>query len=409
MGRIPDEIVDQLREGSPIDDVIGDFIPLRKTGTTFKALCPFHEEKTPSFNVNPRMGIFKCFGCGVGGDAIKFMMQHEGMSFREALQNLANRQGVDLSRYEGDGGEAPVASAREKIQEVNLFAARFYWSALRGEEGSRARSYIKERAISEEAMEAFRVGCAPARWDALCQAARSKGYSPRDLADAGLVVEREDGSGIYDRFRDRVMFPILGPEGAVVGFGGRSLPDSDSRHATAKYVNSPDTPTFRKGRVLYGFYQAREAIRAEKRALITEGYFDVISLWQNGIRSAVAPLGTALTADHIRTLRAHAEELVFVFDSDTAGQEASERAGGMAGRLLGLAGAPDRLVAGDVLRQEFIDRKGLGSIRLSVVDLPEGQDVDDVLRQGGADAFARLLEKAEGLLEHTVRVAVARV
>lgn len=409
MGRIPDEIVNQLREGSPIEDVIGECIPLRKAGSTFKALCPFHEEKTPSFNVNPRMGIFKCFGCGVGGDAIKFLMQHEGMSFPEALQNLANRQGVDLSRYETEHGETPAPSVREKIHEVNLFAARYYWASLRGEEGGRARSYLGSRGISEEAKEAFRIGAAPARWDALCQAARQKGYEPQDLVDAGLIIEREDGSGYYDRFRDRVMFPILGAEGAVVAFGGRSLPDSDARHATAKYVNSPDTPTFRKGRVLYGFHQGRDAIRSEKRAVITEGYFDVIALWQSGIENAVAPLGTALTAEHLRALRAHAEELIFVFDSDQAGQAASERAGGMAGRLMGLAGAPDHLIAGEILRNDFIDRRGLGSIRLKVMDLPEGQDVDDVLRDGGADTVRRLLGEAEGLLEHTVRAAIGGV
>ncbi|MDP7166223.1 MAG: DNA primase [Nitrospinota bacterium] len=409
MGRVPDDVVNQLREGSPIEDVIGEYIPLRKAGSTFKALCPFHDEKTPSFNVNPRMGIFKCFGCGVGGDAIKFLMQHEGLNFREALQNLANRQGVDLSRYETEDGETSPPSVREKIHEVNLFAARYYWVSLRGGEGSRALSYIKGRDISADAMEAFRIGYAPARWDALCQAARQKGYSPQDMVEAGLAIQREDGSGFYDRFRDRVMFPILGADGAIVGFGGRSLPDSDARHATAKYINSPDTPAFRKGRVLYGFSQGRETIRSEKRAVVTEGYFDVIALWQSGIQNAVAPLGTALTAEHLRTLRAHAEELIFVFDSDQAGQAASERAGGMAGRILGLAGAPDQLVAGEVLRENYIDRRGLGAIRLKVMDLPRGQDVDDVLKAGGADSVRRLLGEAEGLLEHTVRKAIEGV
>ncbi len=409
MGRIPEDMVNQLREGSPIEDVIGEFVSLRKTGSTFKALCPFHEEKTPSFNVNPRMGIFKCFGCGAGGDVIRFLMQHEGMSFRDALQNLANRQGVDLSQFDEVGGGAPAPSVREKIHEVNLFAARYYWTALRGPDGSRAQSYLKGRAISPEAEEAFRIGYAPARWDALCAAARGAGISPGDLLEAGLVVQREDGTGVYDRFRDRVMFPIMNSEGAIVGFGGRSLPDSDSRHATAKYLNSSETAAFRKGRLLYGFYQGRSAIREQKRALVTEGYFDVIALWQSGFEGAVAPLGTALTADHLRALRAHAEELVFVFDSDKAGQAASGRAGDMAGRLLGLAGAPDHLVAGDVLRKDFIDRNGMGAVRLRVVDLPKGQDVDDLLQEGGAEAFSRLLEKAEGLLEHTVRSAVGGI
>jgi len=406
MGRIPDDMVNQLREGTSIEDLIGKYIPLRKAGSAFKALCPFHEEKTPSFNVNPRMGIFKCFGCGAGGDAIKFLMQHEGMNFRDALEHLASLQGVDLSCYETEAVDVPGHATREKIQKVNLFAARFYWRTLRGVDGSRARSYLKRRGISQCALDAFRVGYAPARWDALCQAVRLKGFSPQDLLEAGLAIQRESESGFYDRFRDRVIFPILDVEGEIVGFGGRSLPDSDMRHATAKYINSPDTPAFKKGRVLYGFNQGREAIRSERRVLVTEGYFDVVALWQNGIRNVVAPLGTALTAGHLRMLRAHADEIVFVFDSDKAGQVASERAGGIVGRLMGLAGSPDRLVAGDVLRQEFIDRKGMGAMHLKVMDLPDGQDVDDILRARGVDFIRRLLDKAEGLLEHTVNAAI---
>ncbi|MBI3127478.1 MAG: DNA primase [Candidatus Tectomicrobia bacterium] len=409
MGRIPDEVVEQIREGLPIETLIGEYIPLRKAGTTFKALCPFHEEKTPSFTVNPRMGIFKCFGCGVGGDAVRFLMLHEGLNFREALQNLARRQGIDLSRYDGPGGEAGEASPRERMLAIHRFAAAFYRNCLKASAGQRARAYLAQRALGREAEEAFKVGYAPARWDALCRAAGEKGISPEELAEAGLATRREEGAGFYDRFRDRVMFPILGMEGEVIGFGGRSLPDSESRHATAKYINSPDTALFRKGRVLFGFHQAREAIRGGGRALVTEGYFDVISLWQGGFRAAVAPLGTALTAEQLRLLRAQAEEVVFVFDPDSAGRAASERAGEMAGRLMRLAGAPDQLVAGEVLRKSFIDREGLGSVRLKVVNLPGGEDVDDLLRNQGPEAFARLLDGAKGLLEHTVQASLEGV
>lgn len=410
MGRIPDEVVEQIREGLPIETLIGEYVPLRKAGTTFKALCPFHEEKTPSFTVNPRMGIFKCFGCGVGGDAVRFLMLHEGLNFREALQNLARRVGIDLSRYDGPGGDTNEASPRERMLAIHRFAAGFYRGVLKGSGGQRARAYLSQRALGREAEEAFWVGYAPARWDALCRAAGEKGISPEELAEAGLAVRREEGAGFYDRFRDRVMFPILNIEGEVIGFGGRSLPDSDGRHAgTAKYINSPDTALFRKGRALFGFFQAREAIRSGGRALVTEGYFDVISLWQGGFRAAVAPLGTALTSEQLRMLRAQAEEVVFVFDPDAAGRAASERAGEAAGRLLGLAGAPDQLVAGDVLRKSFIDREGLGSVRLRVVNLPPGRDVDELLRNEGAEAFVRLLEGAQGLLDHTVAEAVGKL
>ncbi|MEE9273690.1 MAG: DNA primase [bacterium] len=407
MGRIPDDVVDQVREGIPIENVIGEYVALRRAGSAFKGLCPFHEEKTPSFTVNPRMNIFKCFGCNVGGNVFHFLMRHEGLSFREAIELLAKRQGIDLSRYEG--GESAPPSARQKIRAINRFAAGFYRAAVNRPEGKRARAYLRERGISSEAGEAFRIGCAPASWDALLSAGRQAGHSPADLAEAGLAVTREDGTGHYDRFRDRVIFPILDLEGEVAGFGGRSLPDSDSRHATAKYINSPDTAVFRKGRILYGLPQAREGIRAGNRALVTEGYFDVISLWQAGFRSAVAPLGTALTAEHIRALRAHAEEIVFVFDPDSAGQAASERAGALAGRMMGLAGAPDRLVAGEVLKKDFIGREGLGAVGLRVMDLPGGRDVDELLRAEGPEAFGRLLEETEGLLERTVRVALGEV
>ena len=410
MGRVPDDVVDQIRDGAPIEDVVGEFVSLKKAGTNYKGLCPFHDEKTPSFNVNPRMGIYKCFGCGAGGNVFQFLIQHEGMSFPEALSRLAKRQGIDLSRYEESSGRnPPKPDARQKILSINRMAADFFRAALESNPGERGRRYLDERGVTPEAIERFRIGFVPPRWDSLIKAAGTRGVSPDDLAEAGLAVRREEGSGYYDRFRDRIMFPIRNHEGEIVGFGGRSLPDSDSRHATAKYVNSPDMALFKKGRTLYGFYEGRESIREKKRVLVTEGYFDVISLWRHGFREAVAPLGTALTSEHIRSLRAHAEELVFVFDPDAAGLAASERAGAMAGRMLGLAGAPDQLVAGDVLRKDFIDRDGAGAVRLKVVNLPEGRDIDTFLGENGADDFTRLLADAEGILENTVKTAMAGI
>lgn len=410
MGRVPDEVVDRIRDGAPIEDVVGDFVRLRKAGANYRGLCPFHDEKTPSFHVNPRMGIYKCFGCGAGGNAFQFLMRHEGMTFPEALSHLARRQGIDISRYEEpSAGGAPRPDARREALAVNRLAADFFRAALRSGPGERGRRYLAGRGVAEAALERFQIGYVPPRWDALIRGAGRRGVSPDALAEAGLAVRREDGSGFYDRFRDRIMFPIRGHDGEIVGFGGRSLPDSDPQHATAKYVNSPDTAVFKKGRALYGFHEAREAIRQKKSVLVTEGYFDVVSLWRHGFPEAVAPLGTALTSDHIRLLRAHAEELVFVFDPDAAGRAASQRAGSVAGGMLGLAGAPDQLVASDVLRKDFIDRDGSGAVRLRVVNLPEGQDVDAFFQANGADDFARLLSAAEGILENTVRTAMAGV
>ena len=301
MGRVPDEVVDRIRDGIPIESVIGDFVRLQKAGANYRGLCPFHDEKTPSFNVNPRMGIYKCFGCGAGGNVFQFLMQHEGMTFPEALSSLAKRQGIDLSRYEGASEEgARKPDARRETAAINRLAADFFRAALRSNPGERGRLYLSERGVTAEAIERFQIGYAPPRWDALIKGAGSRGVSPDALADAGLAVRREEGGGLYDRFRDRVMFPIRGHEGEIVGFGGRSLPDADPRHATAKYVNSPDTPLFRKGRALYGFYEGREAIRGKKRVLVTEGYFDVISLWEHGFGGRRAPR-------HGADLRAHQE------------------------------------------------------------------------------------------------------
>ena len=410
MGRVPEELVDRIRDGAPIEDVVGEFVPLKKAGTNYKGLCPFHEEKTPSFNVNPRMGIYKCFGCGAGGNVFQFLMQHEGISFPEALSRLAKRQGIDLSSYEGSQKRSPQKpDTRQKILAANRLAADFFKVALESNPGERGRRYLEERAITRESINRFRIGFAPPRWDALVKALGKRGIPPDDLAKAGLAVRSEGQNRIYDRFRDRIMFPIRNHEGEIVGFGGRSLPDSDSCHATAKYVNSPDTALFKKGRTLYGFYEGRESIREKKRVLVTEGYFDVISLWLHGFREAVAPLGTALTAEHIRRLKAHAEELVFVFDADAAGLAASERAGSVAGRMLGLAGAPDLLVASDVLRKDFIDRDGAGAVHLKVVNLPEGRDIDTFLNENGAEDFARLLTSAQGILENTVQSTMAGI
>ncbi|MFQ5896084.1 MAG: DNA primase [Nitrospinota bacterium] len=408
MSRIPEELIERIRQGAPIEEVVGEYVALKREGSRLKALCPFHQEKTPSFFVNPRLGIFKCFGCGAGGNVFHFLMRHEGMSFVEAAEHLAKRQGIELRVPRGRDS---LAGERERALELNALAARFFRAQLLAPSagGARAREYLRVRGVSEEASERFQLGYAPAGWDGLLRHLASRGCAGEEGARAGLLVARERGSGYYDRFRDRIMFPIHDAEGRAVGFGGRALPESDARGAGAKYLNSPETAAFRKGRVLYGLQQGREAIRAEGRALVTEGYFDVISLWSHGFRNAVAPLGTALTAEQLRLLRAGAEEVLFVFDQDLAGREAVRRGEDRARGQFSLAGAPDGLMASEVLKQEFLARGLSADVRLKVVVLPEGEDVDSFLRARGAEAFRSLVGRAQAMVDFTVEQSLAGV
>jgi DNA primase len=330
-GRIRDEDIALVRERSPIEDVIGEQVALRNAGGgNLKGLCPFHDEKSPSFNVTPARGLFHCFGCGVGGDVIAFVQKVDGLGFAEAVERLADRAGVRL-RYE-QGGSAPARQQgqRGRLVEANRLAAAFYAEQLRGGEAKVARDFLTGRGFDQTAAETYGCGYAPAAWDALTGHLLDKGFSPAELTTAGLAKQTERGSYI-DRFHRRLLWPIRDVSGDVVGFGARRLFDDD--RIEAKYLNTPETPLYRKSHVLYGADLAKKEIARRRQAVVVEGYTDVMACHLAGVPTAVATCGTAFGADHIQVLRRllldsdeFAGEMVFVFDGDEAGQRAALRA-----------------------------------------------------------------------------------
>jgi len=371
VSRIPDATIQEVRDRVDIVDLIGRYVGLKQAGRSYKGLCPFHSEKTPSFNVHRERQIFHCFGCGAGGNAITFLMRQEGMTFPEAVRSLARECGIEIPE-ENAGPEA----ATERLREANAVAQRVYRAALLAPEGSVARAYLAERGLDPALCERFGVGFAPDRWDAVERALAQAGI-PAALGErAGLLAERSSG-GHYDRLRARVTFPIQDVRGRTIGFGGRAVKPGQE----PKYLNSPETPLFRKREALYGFPFASEPMRRRERAVLVEGYFDWIALQRAGIEESLATCGTALTPDHARALRRRVRELVLLFDGDTAGQ----RAVGAALTLL--------------LPQGF---------RVRAVELPAGDDPDTFLAREGADALRELVDRAPAALEQVIRRAVER-
>lgn len=354
---IPDETVEEVRAASDILNVVGDYVQLKKRGSNYFGLCPFHSENTPSFSVNPELNIYKCFGCGVGGDVFHFVTSIEGVSFPEAVRLLAARAGIEIPVSEGDKERV---GETEAIYEALRFAARFYFDRLtQSRDGRVALRYLRGRGFSKEAIKSFGLGYSPKGWDGLLLAARERHISDDVLELAGLVIPRKDGSGFYDRFRDRIMFPIFSHVGKVVGFGGRILHnDSDQ----PKYINSPETLVYNKSRVLYGLVQAKRAIRNKEEALLVEGYTDVISLHQAGLHHAVASSGTSLTQEQVRLLSRYAKRIVLLFDADAAG-----------------AGAALRGI-------DIILENGLSAY---IVELPRGEDPDSFAhkKQDAVEAY----------------------
>jgi DNA primase len=363
-GRIPKQFIDELLTRSDIIDVIDARVPLRKAGKDYKACCPFHEEKTPSFTVSADKQFYHCFGCGAHGSAIGFLMDYEHMSFVEAVEELAARAGLTVPKEAGAAFEKEKDTGADLI-ELMREAARFYRQQLREHpQAGRAVDYLKGRGITGEIARDFDLGFAPDGWDNLLRALGKDDATREALARAGLVVKKDSG-GYYDRFRDRVMFPIEDHRGRIVAFGGRVIDKGEP-----KYLNSPETPLFHKGRELYGLFHARDAIKRENRVLVVEGYMDVVALAQFGIDFAVATLGTATTRDHLERLFRHAPEVIFCFDGDRAGREAAWR-------------ALDNALP--VLRE---------GRQISFLFLPEGEDPDTLVRKEGRDAFLARLKKA---------------
>ncbi|HZZ84363.1 MAG TPA: DNA primase [Anaeromyxobacteraceae bacterium] len=323
---IPDAVIEEVRGRVDVVAVIGRAVELKRSGRTWKGCCPFHGERTPSFHVYPEDKHFKCYGCGEGGDVFKFLQKLQGKEFPEVVRQLAAEVGVEIPDREEDGAEQRERR-RERKEALAACdaAARYFAARLASEHGAEARRYLEERGTSEEMVRQFRLGVAGGGWNDLAPRMVSKGVGEAALKLAGLVAER-DGGRTYDRFRGRLMFPIAGLDGEVIGFGGRVLPGRDSERL-AKYINSPESPVYKKSRVLYGIDLAREAIRKTRSAVLVEGYFDVIGLHQVGVKNAVAVCGTALTPEHLELLaRCDCREVVALFDGDAAGAAAPARA-----------------------------------------------------------------------------------
>ena len=360
---IPERFLDELIARTDIVDLVGEYVRLTKKGRNYWGLCPFHSEKTPSFSVSPDKQIFKCFGCGKGGGAINFIMELDSLPFRDAVGVLAKR--VNLEVPDTGGFSAGMKERREKLLTINKAAARVFHKWLYAPEGAAGLAYLQRRGLSRGTLTRFGLGFAPDRWDGLLTALAEQGWDKADLLDAGLAVSNKDGR-IYDRFRNRVMFPIIDIRGDVIGFGGRVMDDS-----TPKYLNSPDTPVYNKSRNVFALNIAKKS-RAG-RVILTEGYMDTISLHQAGFDSAVASLGTSLTAEHAQLLARYFKDAVIAYDGDGAGVSAAQRA------------------------IPLLERAGLN---VKVLRVKGAKDPDEFIKKYGPEAFARLLDKSENHIDY---------
>lgn len=366
-----EEFREQVRESNDIVDVVGDAVALRPAGPgRFTGLCPFHNETAPSFHVNAERGFFHCFGCKESGDVFGFLMKREGLSFVEALHQLARRAGIPIPET-----DPQQFSRDEKLRAANRKALDYFQRTLRGENGFRARAYLQKRGINAGAIAEYGLGFAPDRWDDLTTALETSGITRATLTEAGLAREAKRG-GHHDFFRNRLIVPIFDSQGRAAGFAGRSLDGSEP-----KYINSPDSPIYRKRSVLYGLHRARSTIRRERSAILFEGYFDCLSAWQAGITGAVAVCGTALTPDHARLLAAQTRDIVLAFDADAGGRRAT------------LASIPILLEA---------------QLRVRVAPLSGGRDPDDIIREDGADSFREAIRKAPPFVGFLVDEALQR-
>jgi DNA primase len=370
--RWSDDTIMRVKEANDVVEVINAQVPLKKAGSTFKALCPFHQEKTPSFTVNPSRQIFHCFGCDTGGDVIRFVMLYEGLPFTDAVKKLAARAGVDLPEEQGERG--PGRDVKDQLVRANTIAAEYFTEVLmRSPGGEGARKYLKERGIHADVCRTFGMGFAPEGWRNLAGKLKEEGVAPGMAVQAGLLVEGTGGKEDYDRFRNRIVFPIRDIAGRVLGFGGRVMGDD-----MPKYINTSETPVYRKGDSLFGMDVAASAIREEGYIILVEGYMDVIALHQGGIRNVVGVLGTALTAEQARRIKRLSTDIVILFDSDEAGRKAALRSG---------------LI---LLEENFSCR---------ITPLAEGEDPDSYLQGHGADALRELVDASDSIIAYVLEEA----
>ena len=373
MPQIPPEIIEQIAAANDIVEVIGGYFPLKRMGGTFKALCPFHSERTPSFNVNPHRQIFKCFGCGAGGSVFRFVMDYEHVDFPTAVRKLADKAGIKIPEAEMSQADYERADLRRRLLSLHADAAEFFHQQLmRGKSADAAREYMTKRGLSAVVAKSWKIGFAPDAWDGLLGPMRERGYSEEELTQSGLFSTGDDGSKMYDRFRGRVMFPICNDTGEVIAFSGRVL---FAEQSPAKYVNSPETILFTKGAVLFGLNKSKRALIASKQAIVCEGQVDLITAFEAGVQNVIAAQGTAFTDRQARILKRYVDEVVLCFDADAAGVKAAERS------------LPHLLAEG---------------LQLRIVAMPQGEDPDSLIRKAGADAFRERVATAKDFFDYQI-------
>jgi DNA primase len=395
---IPSETIEQIAAANDIVEVIGSYFPLKRAGANFKALCPFHQEKTPSFMVSPSRQTFHCFGCGAGGSVFRFVMDYEHVDFPSAARKLAARAGITVVEKFGHGGTAggdQQYKTRRILLKLHAEAAQwFHENLVKRQIGEPARKYLKQRGITSEVAKNWQLGYAPDEWDAFGRWARERGYDARDLIASGLVKTRDEGDSpqnqtstlkpqkSYDRFRGRIMFPICNDVGEVIAFSGRLLKDEDG---AAKYLNSPETPLFRKGSVLFGLDKSKRALIEANLAVVCEGQLDLISLFEAGITNVVAPQGTAFTESQARILKRYVDEVVLCFDSDAAGTKAAER-------------SLEALLQKDPAWFNAFAHE----LTLRIAEMPPGEDPDSLIRRDGKEAFEKRIAEAPEFFDYWI-------
>jgi len=379
--RIAENVLEDILSRVDIVELISGYIPLKRAGRNFRALCPFHHEKTPSFMISPDRQIYHCFGCSCGGNAFNFLMQYERMDFPESVEVLAKKAGVTLPKDQIQDSKA--VSIITQLYKINELAALFYEAALNSGNNSAVKNYLLKRGIKEETIKLFKLGYAPDKWDALINHLRAKNIDLSLLEKAGLILSRESG-GYYDRFRNRVIFPIFDIKSRAMGFGARALPapsGAEGDNGLAKYVNSPETPIYTKGKNLYGLNFSKDAIRDSDLVVVVEGYLDLIIPYQEGLHNVVASLGTAFTGEQARLLKRYTQNVVMVYDPDDAGQAATLR-------------------TLDIFIEE--------GMHVKVVSLPDGLDPDLFVRKEGIGNFKKIIEGSENLIDYKLRILKAR-
>ena len=372
----PDDQISRVRNSVNIVDVISDYMVLKKAGNNFVGLCPFHAEKTPSFSVNPDRQFFHCFGCGEGGDVFDFVMRQNNLTFPEALATLAARSGIELTPRKMTPEQQKMVAERDALFSANDLARDYFLHCLNAPQATLARQYLQKREMPQQVLDTFMLGFAPDEWKGLSSWLQQQGVTQARAEKAGLVVQKEGGGNIYDRFRNRIIFPIHDISGRIAGFGGRVMDD-----ALPKYLNSPQTPLYDKKRMLYGLYQARQECRKTGIAFMVEGYFDVLALHAHGIWNVVATCGTALSPDHVRIIKGYAKKVVLVFDSDTAGINAARKS-------LPLFEAE--------------------KVQAKVLVLPTGHDPDTYVRDFGSKSFLEAADNSLDMVPFLMESAIAR-